>query len=216
MNVAALSKQANSGVVPVHGVLGLLLVLVAWPASWLHISPVGQYSFFPLWLGFILVMDALILRRRGTSLLTWSPMAFVGMFLLSAPLWWAFEGINAFTQNWRYLGAERYSTLEYALIASWHFSVVIPAVFEAAELIGTFEFTTRFRRGPAVRLPNSLLIASVVLGLVSLAALAVWPEYVFPFTWLSLLLILDPINYVQGRPSIVGWMRRGDWRVVFV
>ena len=135
--------------------------------------------------------------------------------MLSAPLWWAFEGINAFTQNWRYLGAEQYSSLEYALIASWHFSVVIPAVFEAAELVGSFEFTTRFRRGPAVRLPDSLLFASVVLGLISLAALAAWPQYVFPFAWLCLLLILDPINHVQGRPSVITCLGRGDWRTVF-
>ena len=53
------------------------------------------------------------------------------------------------------------------------------------------------------------------MGLVSLAALAAWPQYVFPFAWLCLLLILDPINHVQGRPSIVGWMGRGDWRIVF-
>ena len=141
VNLPAFSRRAYSDAVPVHGVLGPLLVLVAWPTSWLHVGFLGQYSFFPLWLGFILVVDALVLRRRGTSLLTRSPVAFSGMFLLSAPLWWAFEGINAFTQNWRYLGAEQYSSLEYALIASWHFSVVIPAVFEAAELVGSFEFT---------------------------------------------------------------------------
>lgn len=32
--------------------------------------------FFPLWLGYILTVDALVLRQRGTSLLTRSPKSF--------------------------------------------------------------------------------------------------------------------------------------------
>ena len=52
-----------------HGILGLALLAVAWPASWLQLQPLAEYSFFPLWLGYILVRDALVLRRKGTSLL---------------------------------------------------------------------------------------------------------------------------------------------------
>ena len=114
---------------PAHGYLGLALMATAWPASWLKLSTLGEYSFFPLWLGYILAVDALVLRRTASSLLTRNSIVFLSMFLFSIPLWWAFEGINYFTQNWHYLGGEAYSTLEYVLVASWHFSVVIPAVF---------------------------------------------------------------------------------------
>ena len=79
---------------PRHGTLGLVLVAVAWPASWLQIEPLAEYAFFPLWLGYILVVDALVLRRKGASLITSSPLTFGGMFRASIPLWWAFEGIN--------------------------------------------------------------------------------------------------------------------------
>ena len=115
---------------PLHGLAGMLLIASAWPVSWLQVSPFGQYAFFPLWLGYILTVDALVVWRTGTSPLRRSPAAFLGMFAISVPLWWAFEGINQFTRNWEYLGVEHYSTAQYALVASWHFSVVIPAVFE--------------------------------------------------------------------------------------
>ncbi len=70
-----------------HGRLGLILVGVAWPASWLQLQPLAEYSFFPLWLGYILVTDALVLRRAGTSLLTRDHKAFLGnVFGLGATL----------------------------------------------------------------------------------------------------------------------------------
>ena len=97
-------KPAPTYSLPLQGFLGLALVAVAWPASWLGIRPLSEYSFFPLWFGYILIIDALVLRRKGTSLLVRNPKAFGGMFLASVPLWWAFEGINFFTHN-RYTSA---------------------------------------------------------------------------------------------------------------
>jgi len=112
----------------VHGLAGLALIAVFWSVSWLHLDPVGRHSFFGLWLGYILVVDAVVLWRRGESLLTRNPAGFVLMFVASAPLWWAFEGINQLTDNWHYLGVSHYSALQYGLLATWNFSIVIPAV----------------------------------------------------------------------------------------
>ena len=200
--------------VPYHGVIGCLLVAVSWPVSWLQVSPLGQYSFFPLWLGYILIVDSLVLRRKSTSILTRSPALFCSMFLMAIPLWWAFEGINHFTQNWRYVGVEHYSTLRYVFVASWHFSIVIPAVMETAELVGSFGFVGRFQRGPVVPVSWTVLTGAVALGILSLVSLLVWSRYVFPLTWLSVFLVLDPVNHVSGRPSVIGWLRQGDWRPV--
>ena len=199
---------------PLQGTLGLVIIAVAWPASWLQIGLLGEYAFFPLWLGYILIVDALVLRRQGASLMTSSPLTFGGMFLASIPLWWAFEGINYFTQNWHYLGAEKYSPLRYAVVASWHFSIVIPAVFETAELVGSFGWVKRLRHGPVLPISHRTLIAAMALGLLSLAVLVFWPRYAYSVTWLSLFLLLDPINYLWGRPSILAQLRRGDWRTV--
>ncbi|MCH8107560.1 MAG: hypothetical protein IIB30_04280 [Chloroflexi bacterium] len=200
--------------VPIHGAVGLTLVAVAWPVSWLRVTPFGEYAFFPLWLGYVLIVDALVLRWKGTSLLSRNATAFLGMFLASIPLWWIFEGINHFTQNWRYVGDEEYSLLRYVIVASLHFSIVIPAVFETAELAGSFSLIKRFRRGPVVPISRRILAGSMVLGVISLVALLIWPREAFAGTWLCLILLLDPINYMTGRPSIVGTLRRGDWGLV--
>ena len=198
----------------VHGLAGLALIAVFWSVSWLHLDPVGRHSFFGLWLGYILLVDAVVLWRRGESLLTRNPAGFVLMFVASAPLWWAFEGINQLTDNWHYLGVSHYSFLQYGLLATWNFSIVIPGVFETAELLSAFGVIKRFRHGPKLRLPGPTLVAISTFGVLMIPAMALWPRFVFPVAWMSLFLIVDPVNLALGRPSIASDLRRGDWRNV--
>ena len=213
-HIALARWPALPGRVPYYGALGAVLIAVAWPASWLQLRPLGEYAFFPLWLGYILVVDAVVFRIRGTSLIARSPRAFLAMFLASVPLWWAFEGINHFTQNWHYVGAQDYSVPGYILVASWHFSIVVPAVFETAELVGCLRWVRRMLSGPRVSLGAPALWSMVLLGAASLLALVWWPDYVFPLTWIALFLVFDSVNRLRGWPSILGYLSQGDWRPV--
>ena len=214
MPTVSLKSDARPYFAAARGVAGIGLVAVYWPASWLHVGLLGEFSFFPLWLGYILIVDSMVLLRRGTSLLARNPATFGAMFLASVPLWWIFEGINHFTQNWHYIGAQDYSALEYSLIASWHFSIVVPAVLETAELVRSFNLVSRFQRGPCLRVSGSWPAVLVAAGIVSLGATMLWPHYAFPATWIFLFLVLDPINDRMGRPSILASLRSGDWRPV--
>ena len=62
-----------------------------------------------MWLGYCLAMDGLVFWRTGTSLLKRSLSKYVGLFLVSAPVWWIFELLNVRTQNWVYQGATQFS-----------------------------------------------------------------------------------------------------------
>ena len=201
-------------VLPYRGLLGLLLICIAWPLSWAQ-SGVGlQYTFFPLWLGFILAIDGMVLRRTGTSLIVRSPKIMAMMFAVAMPYWWTFEAINSITQNWVYIGAEENTNILDYLESSLAFSVVIPAVFEVSELIGSMGFIKRFARLRALVLDRRQVMVVAVLGVLSLVALLLWPAYLFPLTWLSLFFIFDPINCLMGRPSIFAQIKHGDWRLV--
>ena len=207
-------KPLQRYVLPYRGLLGLLLIAIAWPLSWAQSGTGLQYTFFPLWLGFILAIDGLVLRRTGTSLIVRSPKIMAAMFVVAMPYWWTFEAINSVTHNWVYIGSkENTNVLDY-LESSLAFSVVIPAVFEVSELIGSFGFIKRFARLPALVLNRRQVILVAVLGLTSLAALLVWPTYLFPITWICLFFIFDPINHLTGRPSIISQVRNGDFRLV--
>src|ERR1017187_1066650 len=105
-----------------QGWLGLLLLAVCWPLNWTLPGLRTAYLFFPLWLGYILVVDALVLTRTGTSLWRRSRLDFVLLFLTSVPAWWLFEAINRRTGNWEYLGGNAFTDLEYYLLCTVSFS----------------------------------------------------------------------------------------------
>jgi len=197
-----------------HGVWGLVLIAILWPLNWFLPGVRTAFLFFPLWLGYIFVVDALVLTRSGTSLLARSRRDFVLLFVLSAPAWWLFEIINQRTHNWEYLGREHFTDLEYFLLCSICFSTVMPAVFETAELVYTFRWTTRFASGPRMsRSPRAPLILFVA-GALSLAAVWIWPRRCYPLVWLSIVFLLEPINLWLGRSHFLQHLRQGDWRVV--
>jgi hypothetical protein len=198
-----------------HFFLGLALIAMFWSASWGHWVVLGEYAFFPLWLGYILAVDALVAARRGDSLLTRAPRHFVALYLVSAPVWWLFESGNNFTLNWHYLTARDYSVCHIILEASIDFSTVIPAVFETTMLMLTFDFVRRFEL-PRFRLnlSRSTLWLLMYIGALMYLAIIFFPQSAFPCLWLWVFLLVDPLNWMRGRPSLLEQFSRGDWRVI--
>jgi hypothetical protein len=201
---------------PVHGWVGLILLAVCWPLNWTLPAVRTSYLFFPLWLGYILVVDALVQVRTGTSLWTRSRKDFSLLFLISAPVWWLFELINLRTANWEYVGRELFSTFQFALLCTISFSVVVPALFETAELMRSFRWMDPFARGPRAPTARAMFAGLFVIGLAMLAALLVWPKIFYPFTWIALVLIFEPINYWTSRPYFLEQLCNGDWRTVIL
>jgi len=207
-------KTRQTGVWPVHGWIGLLLIVFFWILNWSLSGTRSHWGFFPLWLGYSLTVDALVFRRKGHSLLTRRPGVWVGLFLISAPAWWLFELINLRTQNWIYLGKESFSTLEYAAFSTLSFSTVMPAVFGTAEWVGTWKRVRRLRPGPVLRKTPALLNGLFAAGVLMLLLLLVWPELFFPLVWGSVYGILEPLNARLGNRSLLDDVSRGDWRPV--
>lgn len=200
--------------VPPHLFLGLALVAVFWFASWTHLGLVGEYAFFPQWLGYILTVDALVNWRSGSSLLTRRRREFVALFLFSAPVWWLFEGMNNFILNWHYLDTETFSFARTLILGSIDFSTVVPAVFETTELMSSFHFVDRFRTDRHIAVSPGLAWACMYVGAAALAAVVLLPHLAFPLAWLWIVLIIDPLNYMRGRESLFGQVSQGDWRLV--
>lgn len=194
--------------------IGLVLIVIFWPLNWLMEGLRTHLFFFPLWLGYILVVDGLVFVRSQTSLLTRNKRAFIGLFLVSIPVWWVFEVVNWRTQNWEYLGREHFSNLSFFLFSSLSFSTVIPAVFGTAELISGMNWLKRLPKGPEIKPTPRVLGTFFVIGLVMLSAMIAWPKVFFPFIWLSLYFLLAPVNVWLGNRSLSEYTAVGNWKPV--
>lgn len=195
--------------------IGVILVAFFWIASWSHLGPAGEFSFFPLWLGYILTIDGLVAFRGRASLLSRDPVEFVGLFVLSAPVWWLFEGLDQFTQNWHYIGGDNFTAGQVILISTISFATVIPAVFETAELISTFSFIEDLR---VTRLRLAFLLdrqwSLMFIGSGMLLGIVIFPRYFFPTLWLWGVFMIDSLNWLRGRDSLFALVNGGNWQRV--
>lgn len=207
-------RSRPEGGFALYGWIGLVMVAAFWMLNWSLDGVRTHWVFFPLWLGYCLTIDALVLLRKGTSLLKRSWRKYIGLFLLSAPTWWVFETFNWHLQNWYYEGSQLLNSFEFSLWETLGFSTVIPAVFGSAELIGTFTFVRSIKRGPIIRPDKLTTIIFFTSGWILFTMMILWPQYFFPFLWLSLYFILEPINVWLGNHHLAYWTNKGDWRPV--
>jgi hypothetical protein len=213
-NIKSKRLEITRSKLPLQGWVGLGLILLFWVLNWTLEGARTHWGFFPLWLGYCLTVDGLVFWRTGTSLLTRSPRKYLGLFLVSAPVWWIFELLNVRTQNWTYIGAEIFAPFEYAFWTTLSFTTVIPAVFGSAELFASFGFVKGFKRGPSIVPDKKTTLTFFALGWLMLFLMLIWPRIFFPFIWLSLYFILEPVNVWLGNRSLAHWTQNGDWRPV--
>ena len=205
--------QNNHAVSVLHG-LGVILIVTFWLLNWTVSGLRTHWGFFPLWLGYCLVVDRIAFSRCGSSPLTRNYRAYLGLFGLSIPVWWLFELINWHTQNWFYQGKEHFGQWEFFFLSSLAFSVVIPAVFVTAEVVGTFAWVKNLPAGPRFSLRPGIARRIFSAGLTMMTLIALWPEYFYPLVWGSLYLVIESINLKRGYRTLVVHLAEGDWRQV--
>jgi len=199
---------------PLHGYAGIILILLFWYLNW-HLQGLrSHWAFFPLWLGYVLFINGWTERRKGSSIFSRSFKSWLILFLISAPVWWIFEVLNKVAQYWKYIGVQSFTDFEYNLFATISFSTVLPAIFSTTEWMRTFNLTARFENTLKVGRSSITRFLFFVAGGLTLVAFLLWPEYGAAFLWMSLFLILDPINYWLGNPSILSETARGNWVTV--
>jgi hypothetical protein len=197
---------------PVYGWFGLVLAITFWILNWSLSGLRTQWGFFPMWLGYCLAVDAMVFARKGHSLLTRSPISYAALFLISVPAWWLFEIINLRTQNWHYMGEQYFTDAQFLLFSSLSFSTVMPAVFGTAELASTFTWIKGIKCKLRFEITPAGLIALFAAGLSMLLLMLLWPAYFFCFVWLSLYLILEPLNFRLKNRTLLQYISVGNWQ----
>lgn len=197
-----------------HGWIGIFLIVIFWFINWSLQGLRTHWGFFPLWLGYCLTVDAIVFKKRGTSLLTRSPQKYIGLFLISAPSWWLFELFNSHLKNWQYLGKENFTPVEYALFETISFSTVIPAVFGSAELASTFNWIKKIKIPVSLKDNSLTLLIFFALGILLLISIIKWPVIFYPFVWITVYFLIEPFNIKAGFSSLINFTQKGNWQPV--
>lgn len=196
--------------------MGLLFASVLWTIAWWlfawnKLPLASEYSFFPLWLGYIFTLNAASETLYHDSLIRRMGGWFVSLFVVSIPLWWFFEWVNSYLQNWHYVLLHPISQLHYVVQASADFSTVVPAVLSATFLFLRFFEARRVGKSRPVAIYRLWLAVAVAVGLTSFYLMRVFPSQTFPLARIAPFLILEPVLYIGGLPSLLGQIKNGDW-----
>jgi hypothetical protein len=200
---------------PYYGWFGLIFLLISWYLNWTLDGLRTHWGFFPLWLGYSIFVDALVFSRKGTSLIKRNWKLYIGLFLVSMPSWWLFELFNLRTQNWFYDGGQYFTDIEYFLLSSLSFSTVMPAVFGTSELAGTFKWIKNISINKKIIFDNKTLQVLFISGITILLLIIIFPKVFYPFVWLSIFLLIEPINVKLKNKSLLEYISLNEWRPLF-
>lgn len=191
-------------------VLGAFVFLLSLSGTLTGREPFHTWFYCFAWWSYILFIDGWVHRRKGESLLLSHPSRFIFFAVFSVGLWFLFEALNLRLGNWTYQG------LPLDRAARWAgyvlgFATVIPALMETADLLDSADILRGGMLRPPKREtrvgPMCAAAGAVLLGL----ALA-WPRTFFPFVWVALALLADPLNERLGAPSLITDWRQGSPR----
>ncbi len=207
-------KGNHSRSFPIYGWMGTIMVIAFWYLNWFLTGLRTDWAFFPLWLGFCLAVDGLVYLRKGTSLIKRNIREYVLLFVISAPVWWLFELFNSFTRNWFYDGRQYFSDLEFFILASISFSTVIPAVFEATELAGTFKWIQNLKPYRKLKPSNRVLGWFILAGIFTLLLEIIFPKVFYPFIWITVYFLIEPANVKMNNRNLLKYTGEGNWKPV--
>ena len=206
---------------PWFGWAGLAIMGIAWVLAWTRFAwfrPLQPHTYFPLWFGLILWLNAVAVKRSGTSPLTAHPFAYAMTFPASSLFWWFFEYLNRYVWNWYYLGIADMSAVEYVIYATLCFSTVLPGVMAMAAVLGTFRFfDDRAYDGMArvdVRSGCSRLVL-LLLSALGLSGIVFFPDCAYPLLWISPLMVFILVQVMLGETCVLDCLREGSWGLVF-
>lgn len=203
---------------PFYGWFGLLTILVSQACMFARIEPFYHWHTPIAWTGYILLVDAIVWKRRGNSWLRNNRAELFFVTCVSVPLWVIFEIYNKYSiHNWYYIGLPRLLLLRYFGYV-WSFATILPAIFETADLFSSL----RDRRAAPDRLDpqgprrlGGLAWLAVAAGAAMVGVpIFVHSTYLAAPVFLGFIFLIDPLNARAGHESIISdWYRGHTARV---
>lgn len=199
---------------PIHGMIGIASLLLSEIFLFKKMDPFYSWFYCFAWWSYILVVDAVIYRLKGNSLILNRTREFFLMIPWSIFIWLIFEAANLSLRNWYYIN------LPHSIVERWlgyaiAYGTVLPGLFETTELLealGLFG-NSKIKKTMISSGGHSLL---TLLGILCLASSLLIPEYCFPLIWVGFIFLLEPFNHRFGGKSLLRDLEEGNPRKIYL
>jgi len=195
------------------GVGAITLAVSTWGLA-RGLEPFASWFYSFAWWSYILLLDCLIYRLKGSSLLVNRFHEFLGLLPASVTCWLIFEAVNLALGNWHYQGLPASWWLRWPgyLIA---YATVFPALFQTVEGLAALGLLSGVRGQPRP-LGQGWYTPLVVIGAFCLVWPLILPRYGFPLIWLAFIFLLEPSCHLGGGKSLVAAWFQGERRAILL
>ncbi len=228
-------KVMKKRYLPIWFYIGIIILLLVPVGIIFKIDVILTWLTPIFWTGYILLIDGIIFSFKGKSFLIFQGIFIV--IILSIVVWWFFEWTNIFLSNWHYVGLTE-NILRY-IGYFWAFGTIIPCILLTYGLLLVIFKNVRIEF-KGINVKNKYLTLMISVGILFLLLpiipfslkfvnrsadieLFSWmmvlgdikiSEYMAFAVWTFGFLILDPINYLMQKPSIIGYIEKGNYKVI--
>lgn len=169
-----------------------------------------------VWTGLLFLLDGILVQMPRGSPPRKRPHHFAMLYIASIFIWCVFDWINFWIfaphHAWRYIGIpEQFKDRLWGYILA--FGAVVPGMLMIGQIYLNLGWFNWARTTPR-RMPPWIKFAVFTIGIAMLAWPIITRDPVTNYTlWTSLVFLLDPINLILGRPSVLrdfndGWYAR--------
>ncbi|NIQ38288.1 MAG: DUF4332 domain-containing protein [Proteobacteria bacterium] len=203
-------EKARKKHLNIHGIIGASVLIVAQVLMFYRVEPFFSWFYCFAWWSYILMVDSLIYRLKGNSLILSRPREFLLMIPWSFTIWFFFEMVNLVMRNWYYINVPNSSLIRFMGYAV-AYGTVLPGIFETTELIETLGL---FRRVsvPKITVTRGWYLVFIFTGVLFLVLPLIVSRYTFPLIWGALIFLLEPINHRFGGKSLLAEWEKGSLR----
>lgn len=199
-------KITSTKFIGFHGIFGFITLICSEFLMLKGIEPFSTWFYSFAWWSYILIIDGIIYRIKGNSLIINRTKEFFLLMPWSIAIWLIFELANLSLKNWYYINIPDVLWIRwvgYCLA----YSTVLPGIFETTELLESLNIYKNASIKRIAIIPKWYVIFYII-GTIFLIAPLVLPKYCFPLIWGSFFFILEPINHrFNGRSLLRDWER---------
>ncbi|MDP8214296.1 MAG: hypothetical protein RAO92_06970 [Candidatus Euphemobacter frigidus] len=192
--------------------IGVILIAGGMVNSWFGSPRLADWTTPACWWGYILILDAVIYRIRGKSIIRNNIRLFIYQCVFSVLFWGVFELNNLHLRNWAYVDLPP-NPWETAVGMALSFATIMPGLFYTAELIDISGLFKKIKL-PPLRISPVFAYILILLGMIFLVLPMMLPPtiatYLFIMIWLGWIFFLDPVNLYSGTRSILADLTQGE------
>jgi len=191
------------------GSIGIFLIVFAQITNFLETEPFVYWYIAMTWYGYIFIADSIVYLLKGKSYIINRPKKFIVLVILSVIFWLVFEFYNIYIAGWEY-------SRQIGVAGIIAFSTILPAILETTELVKSLHLFDKVR-GPDIKalINKNFLRLFIIVGGLFLILPFFFLDYwwVWAMIWTGFFFFFDPINYLNGRPSVFGDIKNRKWMI---